>query len=358
MPHTDDISVIHERTKSDKKFRQALLREAVESFLNGDLETSMPVLRGYIYATAGFQALEEQTDIPAKSLMRMLSPKGKPSAANLASILTALQKNERVHFQLADGHNTKSNIAKQPLDLSDFDDKLLDGLEFCRKVYELLDQIKAEPDGLQRLRSHRTKPSNEPKLLTEELLPIARFLQMKYNAVDRIMIRWKRGKQPYDGILAFSGENVRLGLIPEKLFIEVTTSEHENSYLVREEMETTGGSFGPNRIKRDQKTKKPISEAHASDSNLYSMDFAQRIIKRIQSKSLKNYHPKTILVVNCLADRRIDYPRWITIVQEVERSNVCKTFREVFLIEQSDYRNVASIYGYPADKDRKSKLES
>ena len=136
-------------------------------------------------------------------------------------------------------------MPKQTLPLSDFDDKLLDGLEFCRKVYDLLDQIKAEPDGLQLLRSHSTKTS---KLLTEELLPIARFLQMKYGAVDRIMIRWKLGNQPYDGILAFSGERVQHGLIPAKLFIEVTTSEHENSYLVREEMGTSGASFGPDRI--------------------------------------------------------------------------------------------------------------
>jgi hypothetical protein len=33
--------------------------------------------------------------------MRMLGPKGSPSAANLSSILTALQETEGVHFELA-----------------------------------------------------------------------------------------------------------------------------------------------------------------------------------------------------------------------------------------------------------------
>ena len=47
------------------------------------------------------QALEEQTEIPAKSLMRMLGPKGSRSAANLSSILTALKKNEGIHFELS-----------------------------------------------------------------------------------------------------------------------------------------------------------------------------------------------------------------------------------------------------------------
>jgi hypothetical protein len=49
----------------------------------------------------GFQDLEKRTHIPAKSLMRMLGPKGSPSAANLTSILGALQKTEGVHFELA-----------------------------------------------------------------------------------------------------------------------------------------------------------------------------------------------------------------------------------------------------------------
>ena len=102
MPLTHDFKeTIRARAQTDQNFRQALLREAVESYLNGDLETGKAVLRDYVNATVGFQALEEQTAIPAKSLMRMLGPKGSPSAANLSSILTALQKTEGVHFELS-----------------------------------------------------------------------------------------------------------------------------------------------------------------------------------------------------------------------------------------------------------------
>ncbi|MEP7353884.1 MAG: transcriptional regulator [Acidobacteriota bacterium] len=102
MPLTHDFKeTIRARAQSDPKFRKALLREAVESYLNGDLETGKAVLRNYVNATVGFQVLEQQTDIPAKSLMRMLGPKGSPSAANLASILNALQTAEGVHFQLS-----------------------------------------------------------------------------------------------------------------------------------------------------------------------------------------------------------------------------------------------------------------
>jgi DNA-binding phage protein len=92
---------IRRRAERDPDFRRALLREAVESIINGDLSTGKAVLRDYVNATVGFQELERRTEIPAKSLMRMLGPKGSPSAANLARILTALQESEGVHFELA-----------------------------------------------------------------------------------------------------------------------------------------------------------------------------------------------------------------------------------------------------------------
>jgi DNA-binding phage protein len=101
MPLTHDFKeTIRTRAQRDPDFRQALLREAVECIINGDLKTGKAVLRDYVNATVGFQDLERRTQIPAKSLMRMLGPKGSPSAANLTSILTVLQKTERVHFEL------------------------------------------------------------------------------------------------------------------------------------------------------------------------------------------------------------------------------------------------------------------
>ena len=81
--------------------REPARREAVECVINGDLATGKAVLRDYVNATVGFQRLEKRTQIPAKSLMRMLGPKGSPSAANLSSILTALQKTEGIQFELS-----------------------------------------------------------------------------------------------------------------------------------------------------------------------------------------------------------------------------------------------------------------
>ncbi len=102
MPLTYDFKeTIRASAQRDPAFRRALLRDAVECILQGDLATGKAVLRDYVNATVGFQDLEKQTQIPAKSLMRMLGPKGSPSVANFSSILTALQKSEGVHFELS-----------------------------------------------------------------------------------------------------------------------------------------------------------------------------------------------------------------------------------------------------------------
>jgi DNA-binding phage protein len=101
MPLTHDFKeTIRARARKEPKFRQALLREAAECYLEGDLATGKAMLRDYVNATLGFVKLEKRTDIPAKSLMRMLGPKGSPSAANFSSIFTALQKSEGVRFEL------------------------------------------------------------------------------------------------------------------------------------------------------------------------------------------------------------------------------------------------------------------
>ncbi len=102
MPLTHDFKeTIRARAQRDPAFRQALLRNAVECILQGDLVTGKTVLRDYVNATVGFPDLERQTKIPAKSLMRMLGPKGSPSLANFSTILSALQKSGGVQFELS-----------------------------------------------------------------------------------------------------------------------------------------------------------------------------------------------------------------------------------------------------------------
>lgn len=88
------------RVEHDEAFREALLREGVECLLSGDMETGKAVLRDYINATIGFETLSEATNTPAKSLMRMFSPKGNPQANNLFAVIAHLQTQAGVQLEV------------------------------------------------------------------------------------------------------------------------------------------------------------------------------------------------------------------------------------------------------------------
>jgi DNA-binding phage protein len=95
MPLTRDFKeTIQERARHDPAFREALLKEAVDALLSGDVETGKIVLRDYINATVGFDKLATVTKKSPKSLMRMLGPKGNPQARNFFEIVAYLQKKE------------------------------------------------------------------------------------------------------------------------------------------------------------------------------------------------------------------------------------------------------------------------
>ena len=78
------------RAQKDAEFRQAMLKEGIDTLLAGDVETGKAILRGHTSnAAVGFKPLAEATNIPAKSLMRMFGPKGNPRADNLFQIIQA-----------------------------------------------------------------------------------------------------------------------------------------------------------------------------------------------------------------------------------------------------------------------------
>jgi len=128
--------------------------------------------------------------------------------------------------------------ANRQNDLSVLDGLLLDGFDFCRKVYELFDQVRTGPDGIAKL---RLRPTKTEKRLVEELIPIARYIQARYREGRRIKVRWFSGSQPYDAILWSSGLMVQHGVVARKLLVEVTTSVHPNEHLARRLLQERGG---------------------------------------------------------------------------------------------------------------------
>ena len=90
---------IQARAQRDPEFRAGLLKESLDSMLNGDIETGKIILRDYINATIGFEKLGIVTHKSPKSLMRMFSPSGNPTAKNLFGIIHILQKKEGVQLE-------------------------------------------------------------------------------------------------------------------------------------------------------------------------------------------------------------------------------------------------------------------
>jgi hypothetical protein len=229
------------------------------------------------------------------------------------------------------------------IDLSRIDDRLLDGLDFCREVYDLFDQIKCEPDGKSRLRLQSNGDRRfTDKRLVEELLPLAYYIQVRYRVGKRISVRWRSGSQHCDAIFCFDGSLVERDGAPREVFVEVTTSVHPNEHLVRQRVHQSGGSFGPHGTYREGK--KIVSKPYVSDGLQSPKDLAALIIASLNDKARKEYPRETVLVVNCLPPCLwMDETEWKHAIEQVRIEKPIISFREVFLVDMLTL-NTATLF--------------
>ena len=102
MPLTKDFKeTVRARLSRSSGFRKAVLQEAIDGLLAGDLDVGKALLRDYVNGTIGFERLAALTRIPVKSLMRMLGPKGNPQAKNLFDVIAHLQRAEGLRFEVS-----------------------------------------------------------------------------------------------------------------------------------------------------------------------------------------------------------------------------------------------------------------
>lgn len=112
MPLTKDFKeTVRARLIRSAGFRKSVLKEALDSLLAGDIDTGKALLRDYVNGTMGFERLGALAHIPAKSLMRMLGPKGNPQAKNLFDVIGQLQRAEGVRAQVSLNRTTKGRAA-------------------------------------------------------------------------------------------------------------------------------------------------------------------------------------------------------------------------------------------------------
>jgi hypothetical protein len=101
MTLTKDFNeTVRSSLQKSAAFRRALLKEAVERMIAGDLDTGKSVLRKYINGTVGFVQLGADLGRSPKVLMRMLSATGNPQARNLFEIVAYLQKLEGISIKV------------------------------------------------------------------------------------------------------------------------------------------------------------------------------------------------------------------------------------------------------------------
>ena len=133
-------------------------------------------------------------------------------------------------------------------------------------------------------------------------------------------------------------------MVPRKVFVEITTSVHQNEYLARRLLHERGGWFGLKGISRDKKTGDIVSKPHVHTPDELAMDLAGQILERLKSKSGKNYSPGTVLVVNCVANGLIYDSEWNDAIERVTKAQIHLAFREVFLCE-TVMSHSATLYG-------------
>lgn len=101
MPQTRSFSeTVLARARRDVKFRQALLAEAVQTLLDGNLEEGRAALRSSINASIGFEKLGAALGRSPKSLMRMFGPSGNPTIENLLGVIGVLRQEAGVRLQV------------------------------------------------------------------------------------------------------------------------------------------------------------------------------------------------------------------------------------------------------------------
>ena len=100
MPTRPVAETILAKAKSEPAFRAALLAEALELMAENDVETAKSLIRKYVLAAIGYDALAAELGKNKTSIMRMLGPQGNPTMKNMGALLATLQKHEGVHLEV------------------------------------------------------------------------------------------------------------------------------------------------------------------------------------------------------------------------------------------------------------------
>ena len=216
--------------------------------------------------------------------------------------------------------------------LNDLDGKMIDGLEFCSKVYCLFEKLRIKADRCEKIPLRETSSG---KLMIEELLPICRYVQTCYRAGRYISVKWINGNQTYDAELVQRGDYVELGYYPENAFLEVTSAMHENEHW----MWKLSPAFAPEGVKRGKDGTR-VCEPVTFTNMEHVENFVPLVLKSIEVKSKKNYPENTSLIVQCFLNTLYLNDEWEYLISKVRENVKDHPFNELLVFDGLNQKTV------------------
>jgi len=216
-------------------------------------------------------------------------------------------------------------------ELSIFNNKPMDGLEFCKKVYSLLENIRSTSKGISDL---RMRASIIEKKLLEELIPICKYIQTKYRVGRYLTVCWVNGNQQFDAKVTEKGSYIEQGAFPENSYLEVTCSVHPNDYLARERLDKDGYCYGYGGLRRNKDGS--IESVATSYSGLeFIKEDSEYIVKIIEKKCNINYPENTTLIVQSSLSTVYSPEEWNKVIEHVKNSIMTFPFKEIFICDSN-----------------------
>lgn len=196
----------------------------------------------------------------------------------------------------------------------------MNGLDFCRKVYDLVNTIRESPNGIDPPGS-RNGP--ELKKLVEKLIPLSKYIQGCYGPNRRLKVRWMDGRDGYDAQVLSSGAFVDKRVSPRRQWIEITTVGHEhNPHL------------------RTPQSKRQLRHGHAEAET----DLAQKILEQVQTRGAIKHPRHTVLVIECFLSNLFLQDQWERTIALVRERRKLPGFSEIFVCD-SNLGFSATIHG-------------
>jgi DNA-binding phage protein len=82
-------------------FRVEMIVRTLSHFVKGDTKMGQLMLRDYITSDIGYKELENLTQIPQKSLVRMFGKSGNPTTSNLFKVIRAISEHEGIELSVS-----------------------------------------------------------------------------------------------------------------------------------------------------------------------------------------------------------------------------------------------------------------